>query len=134
MHIYFAYATINGDDEKRGAAFKVEIGKQLIAISKALRCQFTLRDQPLTMEQVFSETGLMPGLFRRADQLASFCLGYNLGLIFEEAPTSMLGSRIKFDDKTPNALRVMCATDVLIEFIQNSPSRSLTALDDLMYD
>ena len=114
--------------------YGMEVGKQLIAVSKALRCQFTLRDQPISMEQVFSETGLLPGIFRRADQLASFCLGYNLGITFEEAPASMLGSRLKFDDKTPNALRVMCATDILVEFVQNSPSRNLTALDDLMYD
>jgi intracellular multiplication protein IcmS len=112
----------------------MDINKQLVALAKALRCNFTLRDQPIAAEQVFSEIGLLPAIMRRADQLSSFCLGYGLGLSFEEAPNTMQGTKVKFDDKTPNSLRVMCAADVMIEFMQNAPTRSLTPLDDLLYD
>ena len=112
----------------------MDINKQLIAVAKALRCNFTLRDQPIAVEQVFSDIGLLPAIMRRADQLSSFCLGYGLGLSFEEASNTMQGTKVKFDDKTPNSLRVMCATDVIIEFMQNAPTRSLTPLDDLLYD
>lgn len=112
----------------------MDISQQLAAVAKALRCNFTLRDQPVASDQVFSDSGLLPAIMRRADQLSVFCLGYGLGLTFEEAPNTMQGSKVKFDDKTPNSLRVMCATDIIVEFMQNAPTRAVTPLDDLLYD
>lgn len=112
----------------------MEIVQQLSGIARALRCNFTLREQPISVDQVFADTGMLPGIMRRADQLCSFCLGYGLGLSFEQATGSMLGVRVKFDNNTPNALRMVCVADVLIELMQNSPVRNTTALDDLMYD
>ncbi len=110
------------------------IVSQIISIAKVLRCNFTLREQPISHEQVFSEKGLLPAIIRRADQLSSFCLGYGLGVSFEETQGAMLGVRVKFDDATPNSLRLLCATDVLIELMQHAPSHDITPLDDLMYD
>lgn len=104
------------------------------SVAKLLKCNFTLRDQPISIEQVFADTGLLPSIMRRADQLSSFCLGYGLGVSFEETQGAMLGVKVKFDDATPNSLRLLCATDVLIELIQSAPSRDITPLDDLMYD
>jgi intracellular multiplication protein IcmS len=112
----------------------MDIKQQLVAVSKSLRCNFTVRDQTVPPDQVFSETGFLPAIMRRADQLSSFCLGYSLGLTFEDSPGTTLGIRVKFDDKTPNCLRVMCATDIVIEFIQNAPSRSMTPIDNLLND
>jgi len=108
--------------------------QQICAIAKTLRCNFMLRDQPISIEQVFAETGLLPAIIRRADQLCSFCLGYGLGVSFEEAQGGMLGVRVKFDEATPNSLRLLCAADVIIELMQHAPSRDMTPLDDLMYD
>lgn len=108
--------------------------KQLCAVAQLLKCRFTLRSQPVPIEQVLSEVGLLPAMTRRADQLCSFCLGYGLGVSFEEIQGGMLGVRVKFDDATPNALRLLCLTDVLIELIQQAPSRESTPLDELMYD
>ncbi|MGD9592078.1 MAG: type IV secretion IcmS family protein [Candidatus Berkiella sp.] len=108
--------------------------EQICAIARTLRCNFTLRDQPISIEQVFAETGLLPAIIRRADQLCSFCLGYGLGVSFEEAQGGMLGVRVKFDEATPNSLRLLCAADVIIELMQHAPSRDMTPLDDLMYD
>ncbi len=110
------------------------IVQQISAIARTLRCNFTLRDQPISIEQVFSETGLLPAIIRRADQLCSFCLGYGLGVSFEEAQGGMLGVRVKFDEATPNSIRLLCAADVIIELMQHAPSRDMTPLDDLMYD
>lgn len=112
----------------------VNLTNEMICIAKTLRCNFTLREQPVPYEQVFADTGLLPALARRADQLSSFCLGYGLGVSFEDQQGTMIGSRVKFDDATPNALRLLCLTDVLIEIMQQAPSRDLTPLDDLMYD
>ena len=111
-----------------------EINQDIEAIAKVLRCNFTLREQPISAEQVFGDGGLLPAIMRRADQLCSFCLGYGLGVTFEETQGTMLGVKVKFDDATPNSLRLICAADVIIELMQNSPSRDVTPLDDLMYD
>ncbi len=110
------------------------IAEQIGLIAKVLRCNFVLREQPISIEQVFTETGLLPAIMRRADQLCSFCLGYGLGVSFEDSQGAMLGVRVKFDEVTPNSLRLLCAADVLIELIQHAPSREITPLDDLMYD
>lgn len=112
----------------------MNISKKLIAIAKALNANFTLNDRGITMEEVFADTGLLPAIARRADQLCSLCLGYGIGISFEEAEKSLLGVRVIFDDVTPNVLRFMCITDVLCELIQSSPSTALTPLDELMYD
>lgn len=108
--------------------------KNFKSVAKLLKCNFTLRDQPISVDQVFADTGLLPSIMRRADQLSSFCLGYGLGVSFEETQGTMLGVKVKFDEVTPNSLRLLCATDVLIELIQSAPSRDVTPLDDLMYD
>src|SRR3990167_4947376 len=101
----------------------MDISKKVESIAKVLRCNFTLRDQPISLEAVFKETGLLPALFRRADQLCSFCLGYGLGVTFEEAQGTMLGVRVVMDEATPTSLRLICITDVLIELMQHAPTR-----------
>ena len=110
------------------------LNEQVIAVAKVLRCNFTLRNAPIAYEQVFADTGLLPAIVRRADQLSSFCLGYGLGASFDEQQGAMLGVKVKFDEATPNSLRLLCIADVLIEIMQASPSREVTPLDDLMYD
>lgn len=113
---------------------EVNISEQVKSIIMQLKCNFTLRGQPVPIEQVVSPTGLLPGFVRRADQLCSFCLGHGLGASFEDQQGSTLGIRVKFDDVTPNSLRLLCITDIIIEMIQQGPDRSITPLDDLLYD
>ena len=50
-------------------------------IAAAMGCQYLVKGEPIPYEKVFSPTGLLPAIMRRADQLCSFCLGYGLGLI-----------------------------------------------------
>ena len=95
---------------------------------------FTLNQRTLTPEEIFMDVGLMPAIARRADQLASLCLGYGLGLSFAEAEGSLLGVRVSFDDVTPNVLRFLCILDVLHELIFASGNASVVSLDELMYD
>jgi intracellular multiplication protein IcmS len=83
---------------------------------------------------MFEETGLLPGLGKRADQLCSLCLGYGIGVNFEDAEDALLSKRIIFDDVTPNLLRILCIVDVLNEIIKSSPSKDRVALDELLYD
>lgn len=96
--------------------------------------RFSLNGRPMTAEEVFAPTGLLPAISRRADQLCSLCLGYGIGVTFEEAEGTVLGVRVIFDDITPNVLRMMCITDVLHELTQSTPRGDMTALDQLMYD
>src|SRR5260221_10406967 len=110
----------------------LDISAQMIKIARAMSVQFTLNGRPLTMDEVFSLTGLLPGMARRADQLSSLCLGYGIGVTFEEAEGSVLGVKAIFDDITPNVLRLLCLTDVLNELIKSTPVGEAAALDQLM--
>ena len=83
---------------------------------------------------MFVDTGLMPAIAKRADQLCSFCLGYGLGVDFSRADGTMLGVTVNFDDKGPGSLRLLCAADVLVEIVQNAPNSQMVALDELMLD
>lgn len=103
-------------------------------IARVMGNRYSLNGRPMTIEEVFSPTGLLPGISRRADQLCSLCLGYGLGLTFEEAEGSILGVKVIYDDITPNALRVLCIIDVLNELSQSTPKGDMTPLDQLMYD
>lgn len=108
--------------------------KQCHRIAKMLKANFTLRDNTLTYNEVFSEVGMLPAMAKRAEQLSSLCLGYGLGISYEEEKRSMLGKRVIFDDVTPNVLRLVCLTDVLCELVYTAPSREKTPLDELLYD
>jgi intracellular multiplication protein IcmS len=112
----------------------MELTKQLCAVAKKLGANFTFNGRPMSYQEVFAETGLLPAIARRADQLCSLCLGYGIGLSFEEAEKSVLGVKVAFDDITPNILRLLCITDVISELIYSGPSKSETPLDELMYD
>lgn len=112
----------------------MDLSKKLTAIARALGANFTLNQRPISYQEVFSETGLLPAISRRADQLCSLCLGYGIGITFEEAEKSILGVKVVFDEATPNVLRLMCITDIMCELIQGGPSPLSTPLDELMYD
>jgi intracellular multiplication protein IcmS len=108
----------------------VEMGK----IARTMGLRFSLNGRPMTIEEVFAPTGLLPAISRRADQLASLCLGYGIGITFEEAEGSVLGVKVMFDEVTPNVLRMLCITDVLNELTAATPRGEMAPLDQLMYD
>ena len=112
----------------------MDIPKSLSLIAAAMSAKFYLNDRFVSFDEVFSDTGLLPAIARRADQLCSLCLGYGIGITFEEAENALLGNRVVFDGVTPNVLRLLCITDVINELIQGGPSRDYTPLDELLYD
>ncbi len=112
----------------------MDIGRELTKIARAMKINFSLSGRPLTMEEVFSPTGLLPGIAKRADQLASLCLGYGIGVTFEEEEKATLGNKVSFDEMTPNVLRLLCMTDVLFELSAGTPNGQMTPMDQLMYD
>jgi intracellular multiplication protein IcmS len=112
----------------------LDISAQMVKIARRMEGQFSLSGRPLTMEEVFSLEGLLPGMARRADQLSSLCLGYGIGVTFEDVEGTPLGVRVIFDDITPNALRLLCLVDVLSELMKGTPRGDVVSLDQLMYD
>ena len=99
-----------------------------------MNAKFYLNDRFMSHEEVFAMQGLLPAFARRADQLCSLCLGYGLGVSFNDAEAALLGSEVVFDEVTPNSLRLLCMTDVMNELIVGGPSKDYTPLDELMYD
>jgi intracellular multiplication protein IcmS len=113
---------------------EISISKAMGIIAAGLNAKFYLNDRFVSYEEVFVDTGLLPAIARRADQLCSLCLGYGLGVTFDDAENALLGTRVVFDEVTPNSLRLLCMTDVVNELIHGGPSRDYTPLDELMYD
>lgn len=110
------------------------IAEQMVKIVRAMNGRFSLNGRPMTTEEVFSNTGLLPGIARRADQLSSLCLGYGIGVTFEEAEGSALGVKVIFDDATPNTMRLLCLIDVVYELMKGTSRGDMTSLDQLLYD
>lgn len=111
-----------------------DIKNKLINIAKQIDVNFTLKGRTISYSEVFADAGLLPGLIKRADQLASLCFGYGLGASFEDEEKSLLGVKVSLDEFTPDVLRLFCITDVLFELIKSSPSSEEVPLDELMYD
>jgi intracellular multiplication protein IcmS len=111
-----------------------DISKCMATIAATMNAKFFLNDRFVSFDEVFSVTGLLPAITKRADQLCSLCLGYGLGATYDEAEGALLGIRVVFDEVTPNVLRLLCITDVVNELIQGGPSRDYTPMDELMYD
>ncbi len=112
----------------------LDMSAMMVRVAREMRGHYSLNGRPLTLDEVFAPTGLLPGIARRADQLSSLCLGYGIGATFEEAEGSLLGVKVQFDDMTPNTLRLLCLIDVLSELMKSTPKGEVTALDQLTYD
>lgn len=110
------------------------LNSNLIKVAKAMGVRYTLHSKPLAYEEIFTDTGLLPAIARRADQLCSLCLGYGLGVTFDQAEGTVLGIKANFDDATPTTLRVLCIIDVLKEIAKNARTTGPIPLDELMYD
>lgn len=112
----------------------MDLSKQLTAVATQLGFKFRFNNKPLSHEEVFSPKGLLPGLARRADQLCSLCLGYGIGVTFEDTENTPLGIMVKFDEVTPQVLRLLCITDVMMELSKGAAAKDAISLDELMYD
>jgi intracellular multiplication protein IcmS len=111
---------------------KKDISQLLSQISTELNAKFYLLDRMIGYDEVFSSTGLLPGLVRRADQLCSLCLGYGLGISFKDTEQGILGAEVVFDEVTPLSVRLVFITDVICELINASPTADYTLLDELL--
>lgn len=111
-----------------------KLNDYLVKIFKEEQTKFTLKGRELGLEEIFSTTGLMPAIAKRADQLSSLCLGYGIGASYKDKEASMLGTEVTFDPDTPIAVRILMLYDVLQELKRGSSSEKKVSLDELLYD
>ncbi len=112
----------------------MDFTKVLCELVKKAEVKFLFDGKPISDEEVFADTGLLPALAKRADQLCSLCFGYGIGANFVDAEKSILGTKVQFDEVTPNILRLACLYDVITEIVAGASSRDKVSLDELMYD
>lgn len=112
----------------------MNLSKKLEEITKAMGASFTFKGRTLSLGEIFSDSGLLPGLAKRADQLSQLCLGYGIGVSFQDMDQAVLGTQVTFDEFTPEVLRLFMITDVLYELIRSSASQYAVSLDELLYD
>ena len=67
----------------------MDIRKSMSLIAASMNAKFYLNDRFVSFDEVFLDTGLLPAIARRADQLCSLCLGYGLGVSFDEAENAL---------------------------------------------
>lgn len=112
----------------------MELTSHLCNLMKATNVNFVFCGKPISYEEVFAETGLLPALAQRANQVCSLCLGYGIGATFTEAEKSVLGVQVQFDEVTPAVLRLLYIYDALLEIIKASAVADQVSLDELLYD
>ena len=112
----------------------MDLIKKFCALAESIEVKFTLYGKPITNAEVFSEAGLLPALAKRADQLSSLCLGYGIGTTFTEVESAILGTKVQFDEITPDVLRLFFMAHIIYDLIKSAPSKDQVALDELLYD
>lgn len=115
-------------------SIETDLQDQLVIVANSMGCRFFLKGDPIETKKVFSPLGLLPSVIKRADQLCSFCLGSGLGATFERAEGSMLGVTLTLNSEVSTVLRLLCATDILAELVQGSPSIKAISVDNLAAD
>ena len=108
--------------------------KKLPHIVKKMGYKFSLKGKVLTDEEVFAYNGIFPGLMKRAEQLSSLCLGYNLGAHYEDAENTLLGKKVSLDESTPDVIRIMCIVDQIYEIARMNGNMEVIPIDELLYD
>jgi intracellular multiplication protein IcmS len=111
----------------------MEVRDQCIALSRVMGIDYGIKNRTLTYEEVFSYTGFMPAIAKRADQLSMICFGYGIGAEFTDYKKSSCGLKVEFDNIAPAAIRMICIADVICELVTMSSVNGRTMLDELLY-
>ena len=106
----------------------------LCELAKAKGWDFQLRGRDLTHEEMFAFNGMLPGLAKRADQLALLCFGYGIGVEFEDVEASIIGYQLKLTSDASNVVRLACLYDVLNEIANSAALTGKVQVDELLYE
>ena len=110
------------------------LSDRLASVLSITGVSFVFKGSDISYEQVLSARGLLPAIAKRADQLSSLCLGYGLGVSFNEVDRSMLGKEVTFDDSAPLVIVMLMIYDVVNEIKRGVPEGAKVKLDELLYD
>ena len=101
-------------------------------LTSKLEVSYQLRSRKISIEEVFSESGLLPAIAKRADQLSLLCFGEGIGVTFNDNSSSMLGVVVEFDGAL-KACALLCISDTLIE-LTRGVRQGIVVLDELLFD
>ena len=66
-----------------GMMIKIEeVSKRALLFAQTNGLQFTFKGKILSLEEVFSPVGILPGMIKRANKLSSLCIGTSIGADF----------------------------------------------------
>jgi hypothetical protein len=82
--------------------------------------KFMYSSKEVPVDQVFSPTGALPLIVKRANLLSDFLFGESLKVQFKDDPTALTGERLEIADKQHRFTLVMLLYDVLEEVAMNS--------------
>ena len=101
-------------------------------ISKKMNITYVLKSKTIEHEKVFSTTGLLPSIIKRADQLSLLLFGKKTGSEFKDSEKSMLGVEVKVDN-CKELTSLLCVADVLMEMLKRAKDNRVE-VDELLYD
>lgn len=87
---------------------------------------FQYRNKDLTLEEVFSFTGALPLLIKKANLLADFLFGRKLQVSFVTEPGSLTGERVVILPEQSSFVLVMLLYDVVEELIAATTGKVVT--------
>lgn len=112
----------------------MDVKAQCIALSRAIGADYAIKSRSLTYEEVFSPTGFLPVIAKRANKLAMICFGYGIGATFEKESKSSCGYKVVFDNDVPRSFCMICVADVICELVTMSTVGGRIMLDELYYE
>ena len=107
--------------------------QQCVAVSKQIGWKFRLKGQQIAPEEVFAANGLLPGIAKRANQVAMLCIGSTIGAEISALKESTLGKTVSFPNDEITADNMLFIIDQIYEMGRAGDGVTIS-LDDLMYD
>ena len=110
------------------------IQEKLIKLCKARGWSFKIREKDLSLEEVFADFGVMPGLVKKASRFMSLCHGREIGASYPEDEKTTLGYKVQIDDGQDELELILFILQALVPFVNMVEVSARHALDSLTYE
>ncbi len=98
----------------------LDFQKVMLDLGRKTRKKFMYNKAEISPEVVFSFTGALPLLVRRAGLLHDFLFGESLKVSFKSDANALTGERVDILEKQSSFVLIMLLYDVLEEMVVNS--------------